>query len=87
MSKKYELYTIQDILEKIPTDKLKICMKELTEMLLQAKISFDVLKTFDSSPICKLPNPIIWEDDGKGNIQVNHFINDIKALVTKQKIT
>jgi len=72
---KYELRpeTIIDIIEKIPTDRVEVLMPELTEVILQAKLSYDFAKVLDpnAKATCK---SFIWEDDGKGEVTVIHSL-------------
>lgn len=79
---KYELTTLTDVIDKIPMDRIGICMKELTVMCLQAKISIDLARSLN--PDAKFQfGPIIWDDDGKGEVETKHFINKQYVATTK----
>lgn len=93
--KKYEISTktLNDIMEKIPSDRWDTVMDELKIGLQHAQMSFDLANSleeiFDSKEKteCKFPDPIIWVDDGRGEVKVNHSINNEKIFTTKQTLT
>ena len=73
MSKEYKLTTLQDILDKVPADRIEDCMKELATMFTDAKGLCEVTlkgqgKEYEAGDIT-LPEFITWIDDGKGDIQ------------------
>lgn len=74
---KYEIGTIKDIFDKIPTDKLSIFMEELTVLIYQTKAW--------TSGEGKFPKIITWNDDGKGEIITNiiHSGNEIMTIKTQ----
>lgn len=77
----YELITIKDIFEKIPLTKIKTCMGELTELLIQCKSIESGIKSIAEnmgvadSAFTKWPEPITWIDDGKGDITITAELN------------
>ncbi len=77
---KYKLRTetIIDIIDKIPTDRIETLMAELTEIILQAKLSVDLSRALDPSSTINLGD-LVWNDDGKGSVVVNHTISDGKT--------
>ena len=74
--KEYELRseTIVDIIETIPIDRVKVVMAELTNVILQSKISYDVLKALDPTVKAEV-TALTWKDDGKGEVGVTHFLS------------
>lgn len=71
----YELTTIRDIFEKVPTDRIQDCCRELGTMLAQSKALSDLLEAAGESldhPAelvrLKMPDTVIWTDDGKGEL-------------------
>lgn len=75
--------TIIDIIETIPSEKIDVCMSELTEVIRQAKFSYDLLKVFDSNAKAVLPE-LIWQDDGKGEVSVTHSVGRETFLKTSK---
>ena len=70
----------------MPTDRIEDCMKELTVGLMQMKLSFDLAVALDPNAKAELPDPLIWDDDGRGEIQVRHHFNYQEILTTKEKL-
>lgn len=71
----YELTTIRDIFEKVPTDRIQDCCRELGTMLAQSKALSDLLEAAGESldqPAelvrLKMPDTVTWTDDGKGEL-------------------
>jgi len=79
-SYKIRTETIIDIIETIPRDRVKVLMSELTEVDLQSKLSFDVIKALDADATAAL-DPFVWKDDGKGEVVVHHNACDGKATI------
>lgn len=85
--KKYELNSemLKDILEKVPTDKVEVLMKELTALVMHCKLTMDAGELLAGEVgEAVLRNPLIWKDDGKGEIEVSHSINEIEIMTTKE---
>lgn len=79
--KTYELTTINDVLNKVPADRIKDCLAELAAALTTVahmrdamQASADALGLGDISGAIKLPESHTWMDDGLGNVSV-HCIN------------
>lgn len=74
MSDTYELRTIHDIFDKVPSDRIQDCCRELGTLLAQTKALSELLEaTAESMEISgdldfKLPEFFTWTDDGKGEI-------------------
>lgn len=73
----YELATIQDIFDKVPTDCIRSCMAELGILLSQAAGTHDlfmaVAEDMGADPagvISKLPEFFSWIDDSKGELSL-----------------
>lgn len=84
---KYEITTINDIIENIPTDRIEIFMHELKEMILHAKLSVDVARALDPNARPELKTPLIWDDDGKHEIKVSHHVNNKHIMTTKETLS
>ena len=82
----YEIKTIQDIIEKIPTDKVGVCMKELTVCIIHAKLSVDIARALDPNATFNCPANFKWTDDDKGNVKVHHFFNNQEEFITREKV-
>ena len=72
---KHELKTLKDIFNKIPANRIEVCMKEITEALLQCKGYEAAYKQLDKKAQSIFPDVIIWEDDGKGEVSIHHVVN------------
>lgn len=78
----YQLATIKDIFDKVPTDRIRDCMGELGVLLSQAAASRDLfaacaeeLGLSRESAEPKLPEFFTWVDDGKGELTF-HVVAD-----------
>lgn len=85
MSKTYKFSTFQELVDRVPGDRILVCMKELGAMLGTAKLTTELThmvaedlakkdgKEFPPMPesIIKLPDFFEWVDDGKGDCQAN----------------
>ena len=69
MADQYKILSLQDIFEKIPADKIKLCLSELGEVMIHLK---KVNKDFEIIKIL----PMTWIDDGKGELKANVTIRD-----------
>ena len=74
----YKLTTIKDIFDKVPTDRVKVCMAELTELILNCKERKEVMegvtKVLGGKVTTLFPESVNWMDDEKGEITVNQTI-------------
>lgn len=68
----YKLTTIKDIFDKIPMDKIELCLDELKIALLQARVIKAAADTIGER--FEYPGEITWVDDEKGEITSN-FVN------------
>lgn len=80
MAKQYELTTLKDIFEKVPLDRVEVCMKELTQLMLQCKIIQAGIREAavggkEGMAKAFWPEPVTWVDDGKGEITSNVQLN------------
>jgi len=74
-SNTYQLATLKDVFEKLPSDRIRDCMNELGILLSQAADTRDLFmaaaKDIGLDPagvIPKLPEFFTWIDDGKGEL-------------------
>jgi hypothetical protein len=71
-NREYELITIKDIFDKVPADRIEVCMDELKISLVQAKSTVEMLEVIaeqigekgTAETVC--PEKFIWVDDGLG---------------------
>ena len=77
MSDKYELRTIKDIFDKVPPDRLEICMQELCEGIKQgqdARRRMELLAETLGGGKANLstfwPEISTWVDDGLGDVTI-----------------
>jgi len=90
---KYELTTLKDIFNNVPIDRVEDCMKELAALLIQAK-TIDMsmravahLTAGDAADVrTEWPEPVIWVDDGEGNIVTDIELNSEKIGSIKSNI-
>ena len=91
MSQEYELRTIHDIFDKVPTDRIQDCCKELGTLLAQTKGLRDLLEAAAESIEIpgelgfKLPEVFTWKDDGKGEIDTVVASNGEELLRLKSR--
>jgi hypothetical protein len=86
----YELVTIKDIFDKVPADRIELCMKEIAAGMAQAKGVFEVLSSLakdmgaeEAGTELKWPEKVTWIDDDKGEITMNCVVNDEPVLTVK----
>ena len=90
MPTEYKLKNFQDIIDTVPTARIRDCMAELTDMLVQTKATMELhikvaaaLAKADGKTIpteipagaIRLPEFFTWIDDGKGEV-VSVMVND-----------
>ena len=95
MSNEYKLKTIKDIFETVPGDKVMSCVKELGQLIIQAK-SMDKLMCLAVENITgetpvrafEFPDYITWIDDDKGEIEARYMElgNEEPLFTTKTRI-
>ncbi len=81
MTEKYELSTIKDIFDNVPTDRVDTCLSEIGAAIKQAQSIRETLKDAagfmtgnrDNSQAF-WPEPCTWIDDNKGDVVVNTTI-------------
>lgn len=81
MSESYELTTIRDIFDKVPLDRIKDCCRELGTLLAQTRALADIA----GPELFTISFPIVWTDDGIGEIttSVSCLDGEILTLETK----
>lgn len=82
----YDLATIKDIFEKVPTDRIRDCMHELGVLLSQAAGTRDLFMVIAEESglnpqgvIPKLPEFFTWIDDGKGDLSLRVMARETDA--------
>ena len=75
--------TIIDIIEKVPDERVDLLMSELTEMIHQSKMSYDLCKALDPQTKAVIKE-FVWKDDGKGEVSVTHSIGDKVVFKTSK---
>jgi hypothetical protein len=76
--KTYELTTLNDVINKVPADRIRLCFDELATAFIAIaamrdamQISADALGLGDISSAINLPESHTWMDDGLGNVSVH----------------
>lgn len=72
----YELVTLRDVFDKIPSGKIELCMAELGRGMQQAKDVWELMGSTAESMghegsigVLAWPESIAWIDDGKGYVE------------------
>lgn len=75
MTSSYELTTLQDIFDKVPTDRIQDCCREIGQALAQTEAIGELYSALGAE--CKgIQFPITWVDDHKGEIDTTVFSRD-----------
>lgn len=89
----YQLTTIKDIFDNVPTDKVELCLKELAVGIIQAKAMNDIIcETAEiiegnkPDAAVKWPETCTWTDDDKGEIDLSFFDEDGDGIGMKTKL-
>lgn len=71
----YQLATLQDVFDKVPTDRIKACLHELATGMQQTNAMAELLAATTSAltgheviSAVKWPETTTWIDDGKGTL-------------------
>jgi hypothetical protein len=87
---KYELTTIKDIYDKIPTDRIDDCMKELAFVIEQTLLFRDLFTAIGEASCQKVPPETLkfpesfeWNDDGKCETTINIKVGDKTVMTAK----
>lgn len=87
----YELATIKDIFDKVPTDRIRDCVHELGVLISQAAATRDLFMAIAEESglnpqgvIPKLPEFFTWIDDGKGDLSLRVMARETAADDPKQ---
>lgn len=83
MSEQYELTTIRDIFDKVPADRIQECCEELGILLAQTKATAS-LAGYPTECVT-IDLPIVWADDGKGELSMELENDNGEALVIETK--
>jgi hypothetical protein len=69
----YELNTLQDIVDKVPADRIPQCMADIAEGLAHMAVTRAV-----EGRDCRLLLPIVWTDDDEDDVLVRYEMRHIK---------
>lgn len=85
--KTYRFSTFQELLERVPADRLSDCLDETKALLLVAsgvseitRLALEANGKVHTGPIYKLPEELEWVDDGKGLIQLRVKNHDDRTV-------
>jgi len=73
---KYELRTLKDVFDKVPSDRIGDCMKEIGIAMIQAKAMLGLMNIVaeeSETPVFQFPESTAWIDDGKNEIGVSFY--------------
>lgn len=98
-AKRYELTTLEDVWNKIPSDRIMDCLSELGKLMQTTKATVEMLVAVSNAPeaanlkpipddALRLKYPLIWIDDDKGHLQTNFVVGGEKLMhvrITKDK--
>lgn len=88
-TKTYEIRTLQDIF-RLPTyEKVEKCLHDLTNAMLQARATNDIManiikengKDVTNGIVFKWPEITNWKDDGENNIHASYVTHDGETLM------
>lgn len=82
MNNVYELTTIQDIFDKVPSDRIQECCRELGLLLAQTKLLSQITTPADFS----ITFPIVWTDDGLGEVTTSIGCDGDEVLTLETKL-
>lgn len=77
MANEYKLTTLRDVYEKVPADKLALCMREIAEGMEHAKALQELMNAAADAVTPGAPASMIWPDvctwidDGKQDKTIN----------------
>ena len=81
MATKYELGSIKDIFDKVPTDRIDVCLSEIGEGIKQAQGVRDAMEGLADAVTgsrknaqAMWPEICTWIDDDKGEVTINTTI-------------
>lgn len=77
MSKSYEIRTLKDIYDNVPTDRIDVCFQEIHSAIRSAMLTRDLIKDLmiadgcdvaDINSLMVYPKVTEWVDDDKGEV-------------------
>ena len=71
--KSYDISTLRDIFEKVPTDRVPALMREMEVMIIQAQAMRDLVRSVsdDGEVGIEWPGVVVWTDDEKHTIDLH----------------
>lgn len=62
----YELKSFEDVFNKVPAERIEVCMKEITALITQAKATRTLANSLGLE--IEFPEILTWTDDDKGEV-------------------
>ena len=82
----YKFRTFQELVDVVPTDRIRDCMDELKIVLSSAKagaeIAYEAAGVEPVGRIVEIPEELEWIDDGKGTIDLTMATSDGQEIGT-----
>lgn len=84
-SKQYRIETLMDVFENVPKDRIKLCMEELADGLINARDFQEFQDSLTDAPTghCVFPGYFTWIDDNLGERTTNFNLNGKKVAEIK----
>lgn len=84
---RYQLTTLRDVFEKVPHDKIELCMNEIARSMVLARSLHGVVQALcpHEQVIGLWPETSEWIDDGKGVVGVDVKFGDMTFPVRLQE--
>jgi hypothetical protein len=75
---RYQLTTLRDVFEKVPVDKIELCMSEIARSMVLAKNLHGLAQSLSPTEkvVAVWPETSEWIDDGKGVVGVDVVFGD-----------
>jgi len=88
-SQVFPLSTLGDIFNLPTREQMVLCLNEMAETMIQARVTHDLMKTLMHETVIPVsekpfewPKVINWVDDGKGEIKTRYLSPDGKEIFT-----
>ena len=77
---RYELATLKDVFDKVPSGRIMDCLSELASGMMRAKAHHEAMMEVGSS--LTWPEVITWVDDGRGEVDLYYYEESGAYIVT-----
>lgn len=84
MTKEYELRTLKDVFDKLPADRIPVCLIEIAHVMSTAKA---LIETSGQEGQVHFPDVTVWKDDGKGETGFVLAVEGTDEKVATVKLT